>query len=215
MPLQAVPPQDRTPHDRPPHDRTPHDRPPHDRTPHDRTPHDWTPGARTPRGGRRSAAALKGLVTLFTGVVVLTCPALTTATFATLLGGYLIVAGVLDAARCVTEGHACPSVRLLFALQGTLLAVAGALALAGMVRAGPFCVLLGLVWLVGGIVELMSVASDPWRPGALPAAALAVATTLAGEALLVLPVASLELLALIAGAQMVVGGGLTAYVMSA
>ncbi|GAA2207678.1 hypothetical protein GCM10009850_031360 [Nonomuraea monospora] len=178
-------------------------------------PGDATPQDRTPRGGRRSAAALKGLVTLFTGVVVLTCQAFTITTFATLLGGYLIVAGALDVARGLTERDTCPGVRLLFALQGTLLATAGALALAGMVQAGPFCVLLGLVWLVGGIVELMSVASDLWRPGALPTAALAVATTLAGEALLVLPVTSLELLALIAGAQMVVGGGLTAYLMSA
>ncbi|UBU09509.1 DUF308 domain-containing protein [Nonomuraea gerenzanensis] len=215
-----------------------------------------------------------GLVSLVAGVLMLTGPWLAPGTAATLLGGYLVVAGVLDVARCVTEDDT--GVRLLFALHGGSLVVVGALAwhsaspsagafpldgvvpaaggltldgvvpaaggltldgvmpaaggltldgvmpsagaltLDGQVRtAAVFRVLFGLMWLISGIIELMSVVTGPLRPGAGATAALSVATTLAGGALLLLPAPSPEALILIVGVQLIASGGLTALITTA
>ena len=149
-----------------------------------------------------------GLMALVLGVVVLIWPGKSILVAAVLFGAYLIVSGIAQIAFALTLDVTVSS-RVLMLLSGALSVVLGVLAFRHF--GGGYAVLLLAIWIgVGfifqGVAEAVLAISHKELPGRGWHIFMGVLTTIAGMIVITYPFDSIGLLAIVAGAWLVVIG---------
>ncbi|HEX6681590.1 MAG TPA: DUF308 domain-containing protein [Candidatus Limnocylindrales bacterium] len=140
-----------------------------------------------------------GALSIITGLVVLLWPRKTLLLVAALLGVWLVLVGILRIVQAFTgKGHSRNS-RILTGVSGLLYTVVGAVCLRDLfTTVNLLAVIVGLVWMVGGVAEIA------WRKR--HSVILGVFGIAAGVVVLVWPEISLTIMAIVAGAWLVVLG---------
>ncbi|OBG99819.1 MULTISPECIES: HdeD family acid-resistance protein [unclassified Mycobacterium] len=149
-----------------------------------------------------------GLMALVLGVVILIWPGKSILVAAVLFGAYLVVSGIAQVAFALTLGVSVSS-RVLMFISGALSVVLGVLAFRHF--GGGYAVLLLAIWIgVGfifqGVAEAALAISHPELPSRGWHIFLGVLTAIAGMIVLAWPFDSIAMLAIVAGAWLVVIG---------
>ncbi len=149
-----------------------------------------------------------GLMALVLGVVILIWPGKSILVAAVLFGAYLVVSGIAQIAFALTLGVSVSS-RVLMFISGALSVVLGVLAFRHF--GGGYAVLLLAIWIgVGfifqGVAEAALAISHPELPSRGWHIFLGVLTAIAGMIVLAWPFDSIVMLAIVAGAWLVVIG---------
>jgi uncharacterized membrane protein HdeD (DUF308 family) len=148
-----------------------------------------------------------GIVTLALGIIIVAWPAATVGVIAVLFGIQLLLFGVFNLIRSVAASEASGGARVLFALLGVLSIAVGVLALRDLFQTiQVIAILFGLTWLIGGIIEFVSLLTGPARPGRGWSILLAIVTVIAGIIVLSYPTPSLVTLALLFGIWLIFWG---------
>ncbi len=146
-----------------------------------------------------------GLVTLVLGIVVTLHPSTSINVIAVLLGILLLVAGVFHLVRALD--HAAPS-RAWSAVVGLAFVVLGVVLIRHLdVTRALIALLIGIVWIIQGVAELL-VATDPNRPGRAWSVAFGVISLAVGIVVIIVPDGSLNTLAVLLGIWFIVLGAL-------
>lgn len=150
-----------------------------------------------------------GVLTLIIGLLVLFWPGKTVLVLAVLFGIQLLVAGVFRLVASIAVSHAETSTRVLFALLGVLSIIVGILVLR---EPGQTVVvlglLLGLVWTVGGVIEIFHGFTGEAGSGRGWHIAGGLLSVIAGIIVLAYPAASLATLAWVMGVLLVFYGAI-------
>jgi len=148
-----------------------------------------------------------GIVTLILGVLVTIKPRDTIYAFAILLGIWLFVAGLFRIVVAIAENDDTGGTRLFMAFLGLLSVIVGILFLRHTDETvTTLAFLIGLFWVIGGIIEFFSAYTDPgseargWRIG------MGVLAFAAGIVTLVWPHVTLGVLAVIMGIWLIIYG---------
>ncbi len=148
-----------------------------------------------------------GAVTALTGVLTLVWPGRTIVVVAVLFGIQLVVAGLFRFVAALAAGDESGGTRVLYAVLGILSLIAGLYALRHLfLTIAALALLLGIFWIVNGVVEVIAAAGDRTMAGRGWQAALGVLSIVAGVVVLVSPSISLLTLAVVLGAWLVVLG---------
>jgi uncharacterized membrane protein HdeD (DUF308 family) len=162
-------------------------------------------------GASWSTALTVGLVTLLLGIIIVAWPEATVGVVAVLFGIQLLLFGIFNLVRSIAADEAGGGVRLLYALLGVLSIALGVLAMRHLLQTvAVLAVLVGLTWLLGGIIEFVNLVAEPARPGRAWAMALAALAALAGIVVLAYPTPSLVTLTVLVGIWLIIWGALTA-----
>jgi uncharacterized membrane protein HdeD (DUF308 family) len=166
--------------------------------------------ARTPVFGfdvSWGALLASGAVSVVIGLLVVFWPGVTVGVVAVLFGLQLLVHGVFRIVQSVTVTDASGGGRVMFALLGLLSIIVGVLCLRNVLQTvAVLALLLGLFWLVGGIIELIQAAGDGSRPDRGLTAVRGAVATLAGIVVLVWPAMTVTTLAVVLGLWLVIFG---------
>lgn len=158
-------------------------------------------------GGSWHTALTVGLVTLALGIIIVAWPAATVGVIAVLFGIQLLLFGAFNIVRSIAAGDASGGARVLFALLGVLAIAVGVLALRHLFQTiEVIAILFGLTWLIGGIIEFVSLVAGPARPGRGWSILLAILTVIAGIVVLSYPTPSLVTLAILFGVWLIIWG---------
>ncbi|TFD73022.1 hypothetical protein E3T48_14930 [Cryobacterium fucosi] len=150
------------------------------------------------------AMGLAGLVALVLGILVLVWPAATLAIIAGLLGLYFLIGGVARVARGVFMTGATGGIRVLDILLGVLLLVAGIIAIRNPLDSlAVLGMVIGISWLVEGVAALVETAPDASKWFGTLFGAISV---VAGISILLSPIDSLAVFALLGGVFLVISG---------
>jgi uncharacterized membrane protein HdeD (DUF308 family) len=154
--------------------------------------------------GVRVAIGVNGALAIVLGILVLVWPAASLGLIATLVGLYFLISGAIRLGRGIFMKGASTGSRVLGILLGVLLVIAGIVAIRNPL--GTLVVLsmvIGISWIVEGVAALVDTASDSskWF-GTL----FGVLSVVAGIVVLLSPLDSIALLAIVAGAFLVVSG---------
>jgi uncharacterized membrane protein HdeD (DUF308 family) len=152
-----------------------------------------------------------GVVDVVLGAVVLAWPEATIGVLAVLFGIQLFVAGVVRVARAILAREAGVGARAASAAVGVLFLFVGLLCLQNVMQTARVLVLLlGLTWLIGGILDLVGVLGDGppsrWTGQTGWELAVGVVAVVAGVTVLAFPEASVRTLALLLGIWLLVLG---------
>ncbi|HUD16119.1 MAG TPA: HdeD family acid-resistance protein [Acidimicrobiales bacterium] len=148
-----------------------------------------------------------GIVTLGLGVVVTLRPRDTIYAFAIVLGIWLFVAGLFRIVMAIADDEDTAGTRWLMAFLGLLSVIVGILFFHrtdDTVTTLGF--LIGLFWVIGGIVEFFSAYSDRGSPARAWRVGMGVLAFAAGVVTLVLPNLTLTALAVIMGIWLIIYG---------
>lgn len=160
-------------------------------------------------GRSRGWAIAFGAVTVVIGVLVMIWPGATVLAVAILFGIQLLVGGIFRLVTAISTSEAETSSRVLFAVIGILSIIAGILCLrAPFQTVAVLALILGLMWVVGGVVEIFH-AFGPQVHGRGWAVTSGVVGVLAGVIVLVYPISSLLTLTWLFGILLVVLGVVT------
>jgi uncharacterized membrane protein HdeD (DUF308 family) len=163
-------------------------------------------------GGSWQTTLTVGLVTLALGIVIVAWPGRTITVLAVLFGIQLLLFGAFNLVRSITAGEASGGTRVLFALLGVLSIAVGVLALRDLFQTiEVVAILFGLTWLIGGIIEFVSLVAGPARPGRGWSILLAILTVIAGVIVLSYPTPSLVTLAILFGVWLIIWGAIMAF----
>ncbi|HZB29558.1 MAG TPA: HdeD family acid-resistance protein [Streptosporangiaceae bacterium] len=163
-------------------------------------------------GGSWQTTLGVGLITLVLGIIIVAWPGVTVTVVAVLFGIQLLLFGAFNIVRSIASGDASGGTRVLFALLGVLSIAVGALALRDLFQTiEVIAILFGLTWLIGGIIEFVSLVAGPSRPGRGWSILLALLTVIAGIIVLSYPTPSLVTLAVIFGVWLIVWGTMMAF----
>jgi uncharacterized membrane protein HdeD (DUF308 family) len=158
-------------------------------------------------GGSWQTTLTVGLVTLALGIIIVAWPGATITVLAVLFGIQLLLFGVFNLVRSVAASDTRGGTRVLFALLGVLSIAVGALALRDLFQTiEVIAILFGLTWLIGGIIEFVSLVAGPKRPQRGWSILLAILTVIAGIIVLSYPTPSLVTLAIIFGVWLIIWG---------
>jgi uncharacterized membrane protein HdeD (DUF308 family) len=158
-------------------------------------------------GGSWQTTVTVGLVTLVLGIIIVAWPAATVGVIAVLFGIQLLLFGIFNIIRSIAAGEASGGARVLFALLGVLSIAVAALALRDLFQTVEvIAILFGLTWLIGGIIEFVSLVAGPARRGRGWSILLAILTIIAGVIVLSYPTPSLVTLALLFGVWLIFWG---------
>jgi uncharacterized membrane protein HdeD (DUF308 family) len=158
-------------------------------------------------GGSWHTALAVGLVTLALGIIIVAWPKATIGVIAVLFGIQLLLFGVFNIVRSIAASEARGGARILFALLGVLSIAVGVLALRDLFQTiEVIAILFGLTWLIGGIIEFVSLVAGPARPGRGWSIMLAIITIIAGIIVLSYPAPSLVTLAILFGVWLIFWG---------
>lgn len=162
-------------------------------------------------GGSWPTALAVGLATLVLGIIIVAWPGVTIAVLAVLFAIQLLLLGIFNLVRSIASSEARSGARVLFAVIGVFSIALGVLALRHPFQTvAVIAILFGLVWLISGIIEFVSLVSGPPRPGRGWSIVLAILTVIAGIIVLSYPAPSLVTLVLIFGIWLIVWGVITA-----
>jgi uncharacterized membrane protein HdeD (DUF308 family) len=163
-------------------------------------------------GGSWQTALTVGLVTLALGIVIVAWPGATVGVIAVLFGIQLLLFGAFNIVRSIAAGDASGGARVLFALLGVLSIAVGVLALRDLFQTiEVIAILFGLTWLIGGIIEFVSLVAGPSRPRRGWSILLAILTVIAGIIVLSYPTPSLVTLAVLFGVWLIIWGAMMTF----
>ncbi|HEY8114080.1 MAG TPA: HdeD family acid-resistance protein [Actinomycetes bacterium] len=148
-----------------------------------------------------------GIVTVGLGIVVLVWPDKTIVVVAVLFGIQLILAGIFRFVSALAIDDAPGGTRVLFALLGVLAFIVGIYALRHVnVTIAALALLLGIFWIVNGVIELFTAIGHREVPGRGWTIILALLSIVAGIVVLAYPDISLVALAIVLGIWLVALG---------
>ncbi len=148
-----------------------------------------------------------GIVTLLLGVLVVLRPRDTIYAFAILLGIWLFVAGLFRIVTAIADHEDATGTRWLMAMLGLLSVIVGILFLRHTEETvTTLAFLIGLFWVVGGIIEFFTAYSDHGAPARTWRIAMGVLAFAAGIVTLVVPHLTLTTLAVIMGIWLILYG---------
>jgi uncharacterized membrane protein HdeD (DUF308 family) len=148
-----------------------------------------------------------GIVTLILGVLVVLRPRDTIYAFAILLGIWLFVAGLFRMVMAIADHDDTSGTRWLMALLGLLSVIIGILFLRHTEETvTTLAFLIGLFWVVGGIIEFFTAYSDHGSPARGFRIGMGVLAFAAGVVTLVVPHLTLGVLAVIMGIWLILYG---------
>lgn len=150
-----------------------------------------------------------GIVTLIVGVLVILRPKDTVYFVAIVIGIWLFVAGLFRIVVAIADDEDTGGTRWLMAILGLLSVVVGVLFLRHTEQTvTTLAFLLGLFWIVAGIIEFFSAYADRGSPARVWRIAMGVLAFAAGIVTLVVPHLTLATLAVIMGIWLVIYGAL-------
>jgi uncharacterized membrane protein HdeD (DUF308 family) len=148
-----------------------------------------------------------GIVTLILGVLVVIRPKDTVYAFAILLGIWLFVAGLFRIVVAIAESEDTAGSRWFMAVLGLLSVIIGILFLRHTEETvTTLAFLIGLFWVVGGIIEFFTAYGDYGAPARVWRIAMGVLAFAAGIVTLVVPHLTLNVLAVIMGIWLIIYG---------
>jgi len=148
-----------------------------------------------------------GIISLLAGVAVLAWPGRTLTVVAVLFGIQLVVTGIFRFVAAFASEDLTGGTRVLLAVLGVLSLIIGLYAVRHvLVTLLALALLLGIYWVVSGVVELFMALSARAGPGRGWAVAAAVLSVLAGLLVLVYPAISLLTLAVVLSVWLLVLG---------
>jgi uncharacterized membrane protein HdeD (DUF308 family) len=148
-----------------------------------------------------------GIVTLILGVLVVIRPKDTVYAFAILLGIWLFVAGLFRIVTAIAESGDTAGSRWFVAVLGLLSVIIGILFLRHTEETvTTLAFLIGLFWIVGGIIEFFTAYSDYGSPARGWRIAMGILAFAAGIVTLVVPHLTLNVLAVIMGIWLIIYG---------
>jgi uncharacterized membrane protein HdeD (DUF308 family) len=142
------------------------------------------------------------------GVIVLAWPDATLFVGAVLFGVWLLVHGIINIVNAITAHAGDTAARALTAVIGVLFIIAGVVCLKHvLVSLLAIATVIGITWLIGGIMGLVNAFSGHHAPGArFVVAALGAITALGGLVVLIWPGPSLATLVALTGIWLIVVG---------
>ena len=147
-----------------------------------------------------------GVVSVVFGALVVAWPDVTIKVIAVLFGIHLIIYGVFRIIQSLAASDAAGGERMLFALSGVLGLVVGVLCLRNVLQAVEvIALLLGLFWLVGGVLQIIAAAGRADRSRAVNVV-VGVLSAVAGVLVLAYPDITLLTLAVILGIWLIILG---------
>ncbi|HZC25796.1 MAG TPA: HdeD family acid-resistance protein [Actinopolymorphaceae bacterium] len=174
---------------------------------------------RTSRGGATVLLAMGdswgsvlavGCVSVVLGIMVLAWPDVTLGILAVLLGIQILVYGVFCVAQAIAAQDIDGGRRVLVAVLGVVAIIAGILVLRSITHTLVILAsLLGLFWVIAGVVGIVSAFMGKAEPGRGLAVVSGVLSVVAGIIVLAYPTASLTVLVVVLGIWLVVFGALT------
>lgn len=148
-----------------------------------------------------------GVVTLILGVLVVLKPKDTIYAFAILLGIWLFVAGLFRIVMAIADSEDTGGTRWLMVVLGLLSVVVGILFLRHTEETvTTLAFLIGLFWVIGGIIEFFTAYTDEGSPTRIWRIAMGVLAFAAGIVTLVVPHLTLATLAVIMGIWLIIYG---------
>ena len=148
-----------------------------------------------------------GIVTLILGVLVVVRPRDTIYAFAILLGIWLFVAGLFRIVTAIADHDDASGTRWLMAILGLLSVIIGILFLRHTEETvTTLAFLIGLFWVVGGIIEFFTAYSDRGSEARGFRVGMGVLAFAAGVVTLVWPHLTLGVLAVIMGIWLILYG---------
>ncbi len=148
-----------------------------------------------------------GIVTLGLGVVVIARPRDTIYAFAIVLGIWLFVAGLFRIVVAIADREDTAGTRWLMALLGLVSVLVGILFLHRTDETvTSLAFLIGLFWVIGGIIEFFTAYSELGSPARLWRIAMGILAFAAGVVTLVWPNLTLTALAVIMGIWLIIYG---------
>jgi uncharacterized membrane protein HdeD (DUF308 family) len=148
-----------------------------------------------------------GIITLIAGLLTLAWPGRTVVVVAVLFGVQLVWAGMFRFVAAFAEDVGDTATRVLSALLGVLSLLFGLYALRHiLVTVATLAVLLGIFWIVNGMVEVFTALSAPALAGRGWAVFTGLLGILAGVIVLAYPGISLTTLAVVLGVWLLVYG---------
>jgi uncharacterized membrane protein HdeD (DUF308 family) len=148
-----------------------------------------------------------GIVTVGLGIVVLIWPDKTIVVVAVLFGIQLVIAGIFRFVSALAIDDASGGTRALLALLGVLAFIVGIYALRHVnVTIAALALLLGIFWIVNGLIELFTAIGHREMPGRGWTIILALLSIVAGIVVLAYPDISLVALAIVLGIWLVALG---------
>lgn len=148
-----------------------------------------------------------GVATVILGILVVVRPEATIYGFAILLGIWLFVSGLFRLVLAIADDHDSGANRVLLAILGILSVIVGIFFLRHTYETiTSLAFLIGLFWVVGGIIEFFSAYSHPGTPGRGIRIIMGLLGLIAGVVTLVVPGITLVTLATIMGIWLVIYG---------
>ncbi|MDV5149697.1 HdeD family acid-resistance protein [Streptomyces sp. SBC-4] len=169
--------------------------------------HDVPPG---PLGALAGAAwqalLVAGLVSVVLGILVLVWPDASLRVAGVLFGLYLLFSGVMQLVAAFGT-HATTALRVMAFISGALSILLGLFCFRGAMQSTLLLALwIGIGWLFRGITQTVAAASDPAMPARGWQIFLGVVSAVAGVVLIVSPLESARVLAVLAGVWLIVVG---------
>jgi uncharacterized membrane protein HdeD (DUF308 family) len=148
-----------------------------------------------------------GLATLVFGVLVVARPKDTVYFFAIVLGIWLFVAGLFRIVMAIADNEDTSGTRWLMAILGLVSVIIGVLFLRHTEQTvTTLAFLIGLFWIVGGIIEFFTAYSDFGSPARGWRVVMGILAFAAGVVTLVVPHLTLGVLAVIMGIWLIIYG---------
>jgi uncharacterized membrane protein HdeD (DUF308 family) len=148
-----------------------------------------------------------GIATLVLGVLVVLQPKATIYGFALLIGIWLFVSGLFRIVMAIADNEDSGGVRVLVAILGLLSVIIGIFFLRHTYETvATLTFLLGLFWIIGGIIEFFSAYSRKGLPGRSFRIVMGLLAVAAGIVTLVWPSITLHVLVYIMGIWLIIYG---------
>ncbi|NKQ52326.1 HdeD family acid-resistance protein [Amycolatopsis sp. K13G38] len=148
-----------------------------------------------------------GVLALIAGVAILVWPHATVKVIAVVFGIFALINGVYGLVSAIAGDERTSGTRVLLAFSGVL-----SLGVGILVLRHPFqtmtvlTVLLGLFWVIGGVIGLVHALASRSMPGRAWAAGAGAVTAIAGVVLLAYPSVSLTVLVWLLGLELLISG---------
>ncbi|MGA5195841.1 HdeD family acid-resistance protein [Streptomyces exfoliatus] len=157
-------------------------------------------------GAAWQALLVAGIASLVLGVLVLVWPGASLVVAGVLFGLYLLFSGVMQLIAAFGT-HASTALRVMAFISGAFSILLGLLCFRGATQSVLLLALwIGIGWLFRGITQTIAAASDPAMPARGWQVFLGIVNALAGVVLIVSPLESAAVLALLGGIWLVAVG---------
>lgn len=148
-----------------------------------------------------------GAISVAAGVIILAWPGATLTLIASVFGIFVLIYGVFRLISAIGSDQRSGGGRALLALVGVVSILVGLLVLRNPLQTlATVALLLGLFWVVSGLLETVHAAGSPGMRARGWAIAAGVVTVIAGIFVLAYPGTSLVVLVLLLGLQLIVAG---------